>query len=295
MDGFHKQIIIMKNYIKLILIFLFLINIINTFAATYPLVQARIRLPATTSATVDWSPSGAPTYLQEQSSGFTVSFTTTGVTDGDLRTMIIHNTHASTDFTVTIPSSYEEASASTVTTITIVADSYETITWRRLGSSSYLLYRGGKNNTLVSDFGSESGTSSRGIWNKNADSTGAFVSEVIGPLEASSDDTTALTTGTAKLTFRMPYAFTLTSVRGTLATAQASGSIFTVDINESGTTVLSTKLTIDNTEKTSTTAATAAVISDTSLADDAEITIDIDQIGTSGAAGLKIWLIGTRQ
>lgn len=110
---------------------------------------------------------------------------------------------------------------------------------------------------------------------------------------AASDETTALTTGTAKLTFRMPYAMTVSAVRASLTTAQASGSIFTVDINESGTTILSTKLTIDNTEKTSTTAATAAVISDTSLADDAEITIDIDQVGASGATGLKITLIGT--
>ena len=111
---------------------------------------------------------------------------------------------------------------------------------------------------------------------------------------AASDETTALTTGTSKITFRMPYAFTLTAVRASLTTAQTSGSIFTVDINGGGTTILSTKLTIDNTEKTSTTAATAAVISDTSLADDAEITIDIDQIGDGTAKGLKITLIGTR-
>lgn len=111
---------------------------------------------------------------------------------------------------------------------------------------------------------------------------------------AVSDETTALTAGTAKVTFRMPYAFTLTAVRASLTTEQASGSIFTVDINENGSSILSTKLTIDNTEKTSTTAATAPVISDTSLADDAEITIDIDQIGNGSAAGLKVVLIGTR-
>ena len=110
---------------------------------------------------------------------------------------------------------------------------------------------------------------------------------------ACSDETTALTTGTAKITFRMPYAMTLTAVRASLTTAQASGSIFTVDINEGGTSILSTKLTIDNTELTSTTAATPAVISDAALADDASITVDIDQIGTSGAAGLKVYLIGT--
>jgi len=109
---------------------------------------------------------------------------------------------------------------------------------------------------------------------------------------ALSDETTAITTGTAKVTIRMPFAMTLTGVRASLTTVSSSG-LPTVDINEGGTTILSTKLTLDASEKTSTTAATAAVISDTALADDAEITFDIDVAGT-GAAGLKIWLIGTR-
>jgi len=86
----------------------------------------------------------------------------------------------------------------------------------------------------------------------------------------------------------------LTGVRASLTTAQASVSILTVDINQNGTSVLSTKLTIDNTEKTSVTAATAAVISTSAITDDAEITIDIDQIGNGTATGLKITLIGTR-
>lgn len=111
---------------------------------------------------------------------------------------------------------------------------------------------------------------------------------------ACSDETTDLTTGTAKVTFRMPYAMTLSEVRASVTTAP-TGATITVDINESGTTILSTKLTIDASEKTSTTAATAAVISDSALADDAEITIDIDQIGSTVAgAGLKVYLIGTR-
>lgn len=111
---------------------------------------------------------------------------------------------------------------------------------------------------------------------------------------AASDEVSNLTIGTAKITFRMPHAMTLTSVRASLTVAQSAGSILTFDINEGGTSILSTKLTIDNSEKTSTTAATAAVISDTTLADDAEITIDIDQVGTALAKGLKIYLIGTR-
>ena len=109
---------------------------------------------------------------------------------------------------------------------------------------------------------------------------------------AASDETTALTTGT-KFTFRMPHAMTLDEVRASLVTAQSAGSILTVDVQEEGTSILSTKLTIDNTEKTSVTAATPAVLADTSLADDAEMTIIIDQIGAPGAAGLKIALIGT--
>ncbi|MBT3904231.1 MAG: hypothetical protein HOB79_11685 [Rhodospirillaceae bacterium] len=106
------------------------------------------------------------------------------------------------------------------------------------------------------------------------------------------DEVTPIVIGTGAVTFRTPYAFTLTDVRASLTTAQASGSILTVDINEGGTTVLSTKITLDNTEKTSTTAATAPVISDSALADDAEITVDIDQVGDGTAAGLKIYLIG---
>lgn len=107
------------------------------------------------------------------------------------------------------------------------------------------------------------------------------------------DETTTITTGTAKVTWRMPFAMLVTAVRGGLSAASTSG-IPTFDINEGGTTILSTKLTIDANEKTSTTAATAAVISDANLADDAEMTIDIDVAGT-GAKGPKVWLIGWRK
>lgn len=113
---------------------------------------------------------------------------------------------------------------------------------------------------------------------------------------AVTDEATDLATGVAQVTFRMPYAMTLNAgsagVRASLGTASSSGLV-TVDINESGTTILSTKITVDANERTSTTAATPAVVSDQALADDAEITVDIDTAGT-GAKGLKIWLIGTR-
>lgn len=124
----------------------------------------------------------------------------------------------------------------------------------------------------------------------NGDTGAVIVPVPIGI--ACSDESTNLAAGTAKATFRMPFAMTLTDVRASLSTAQTAGSIFTVDVNEGGTTILSTKITIDNNEKTSVTATTPPVISDASLADDAEMTVDIDQVGTAGAKGLKVWLIG---
>lgn len=110
---------------------------------------------------------------------------------------------------------------------------------------------------------------------------------------ACSDETTPVTTGTAKVTFRMPYAFTLTELPRANVTTAPTGSVLTIDINESGSTILSTKLTIDAGEKTSTSAVTPAVLSDTSLADDAQITIDFDGVGSTVAgAGVKVTLIG---
>jgi hypothetical protein len=140
-------------------------------------------------------------------------------------------------------------------------------------------------------------TSGSGNWRvfnyTKADGTPLVQKAVLG--FAVGDETTALTTGTAKLTFRMPFAMTLTEVRASVTTAP-TGSTLIVDINEGGSTIMTTnKLSIDATEKTSTTAATAAGITDAALANDAEMTIDIDQVGSTVAgAGLKIYLIGTR-
>jgi hypothetical protein len=63
-------------------------------------------------------------------------------------------------------------------------------------------------------------------------------------------------------------------------------------VQQEGVSVLSTLITIDNGEETSTTAATPPVISNPAIADDAELTFHIDQIGTSGASGAVIYLIG---
>lgn len=123
-------------------------------------------------------------------------------------------------------------------------------------------------------------------------SSGSLIKQNESFIFACSDETTPITASAEKVSFRMPYPFQVTSVRASLTTPQTSGNIFTVDINESFTSILSTKLTIDNTETTSTTAATASVISDPIIADDALITVDVDQVGDGTAKGLKVTIIG---
>lgn len=109
---------------------------------------------------------------------------------------------------------------------------------------------------------------------------------------ALSDMTTALTTGTNKNYWYAPAAgLTIKGVRATLATASSSGTP-TVDINEAGTTILSTKITIDANEWDSATAATAPVISDSAIAGNAKVDFDIDVAGT-GAAGLQVQILYT--
>jgi len=109
------------------------------------------------------------------------------------------------------------------------------------------------------------------------------------------DESTAHTTGTAKVSWHMPYGMVLTDVKVSLVTAGTGAALFTVDLNEAGVSVLSTKITVDASEKTSATAATPPVISDSAIAVDALMTVDIDTMDTDGlAAGGKIYLIGTR-
>jgi hypothetical protein len=104
------------------------------------------------------------------------------------------------------------------------------------------------------------------------------------------DETTAITTGTSKYTFRMPASGTLISIRASLAVAGSTSGTTTIDINKNGVSIFSTLLTIDSTEKTSETAATPAAIGTATFLDDDEFTVDVDAI-TAGAteAGLKLW------
>tara|TARA_R110000787_G_scaffold4843_1_gene18436 strand:- start:1376 stop:1936 length:561 start_codon:yes stop_codon:yes gene_type:complete len=115
---------------------------------------------------------------------------------------------------------------------------------------------------------------------------------------AMGDETTVLaaaSTTVPLVTFNMPYGFTLTNVIVSAVVAPTGAALVTVDVHENGTTVLSTKVTIDASEKTSATAVTQPVISDSALAVNSLIEIFVDQIDTDNvAAGLKIYLIGNQ-
>lgn len=107
---------------------------------------------------------------------------------------------------------------------------------------------------------------------------------------ACSDESTAITTGTSKLRFRMPFACTLLAVVFEARTAP-TGSAAVFDLNETGTSVFSTNPRIDAGGTDSSASGTPAVIGDSSIAAGAVMTVDFDQIGSTVAgAGIKMWL-----
>lgn len=109
---------------------------------------------------------------------------------------------------------------------------------------------------------------------------------------ACGDEITPIVAGVTQVTFRMPYDFSLLSVRASLTDAQDTGDIITVDVNAGGISILDTLVTISNGEKTSKTAAIQPTLVNTTLVDDTEITVDVVQVGDGTAKGLKITLIG---
>jgi len=116
-------------------------------------------------------------------------------------------------------------------------------------------------------------------------------------LVVASDESTPITAGTSKVTFRVPCTIQLLDVRASLTTAQSSGNIFTVDIRQNGVSIFDVGflLTIDNNEKTSLTATNKYDLASDKLENDDEIVVDVTQIGNGTATGLKITIIGTRE
>lgn len=139
------------------------------------------------------------------------------------------------------------------------------------------------------------------IWaaNKRLRLTGTATLETVDDEEcwsfAASDEDSDIEAGTGKLTIRVPYAMTLTRIpRASMKTAP-TGQAAIFDLNEEGSSIFSTPLSIDAGEKVSTTAASPAVLSDTALADFAELTVDFDQVGnTAAGAGVKFYVYHRR-
>jgi len=107
------------------------------------------------------------------------------------------------------------------------------------------------------------------------------------------DAATTITTGDGKKSIFIPAEFDgwkIVALHATLVTASTSGApIIQVRNVTDGVDVLSTRITIDQSEKTSYTAATAPVIdtSNNTVATGDEIAIDLDGAGT-GAKGLDV-------
>lgn len=117
----------------------------------------------------------------------------------------------------------------------------------------------------------------------------AYFSNVVGaPYDftfAVSDESTAITTGTSKITLYAPRGFEVSKVKASLTISGSTTT--TVDVNINGTTMLSSPMSLTaGTYVNSTTG-----ISTSSISEDDKITVDIDSAGTD-ATGLKIYLIG---
>lgn len=114
---------------------------------------------------------------------------------------------------------------------------------------------------------------------------------------ACSDETTPLSVASSLTTLRSPRTIKLTEVRASVTIAPTGVSLLTVDVLKNGVSVLSTLITFNSGEFTSTTALTPPVIiPGTTIDDDDEITVDVTQIGsTIPGSGLKVSLIGPKK
>lgn len=176
--------------------------------------------------------------------------------------------------------------------VNITTAANEIGTFRSLGSGNWILTSYSRSTSITAAGISDSTAAGRSVL--TAANVAAIVALLPIPCDFSlaiSDETTAITTGTAKITYRVPRACTIQAARGQLNTASSSG-IPQFDINKNGVSIFSTPITIDVGETTSVTAAIPPVLTTTALAADDIITVDIDTAGT-GAKGAKVTLICT--
>ncbi len=112
---------------------------------------------------------------------------------------------------------------------------------------------------------------------------------------ACSDEITPLSTGLAVTKIRMPYALTLSDVRGSVTTAATGTTLLSFDIFESTASIFSTIPTFPAGATTTVGSTAPYVFSNPSLTDNAVISFNIDSIGSSlPGYGLKVYLIGNK-
>jgi len=112
---------------------------------------------------------------------------------------------------------------------------------------------------------------------------------------ACSDEDSDLETGDDTMRFRLPFQFELTDITANVNTASVGADIH-VMVQEDGVDIMSGNgIEIDAGETTSETASTQPTITDSTLASNSIVSVDLDQVGSSTAgAGLKINFIGYR-
>lgn len=115
---------------------------------------------------------------------------------------------------------------------------------------------------------------------------------------AMSDEITTITSATtATVTMQIPFSGTLTSVYFSLGTSGSTISTYNVKKSSTpgvgGTTIFSTRPTIDANEFSTATALTPAVITGGTIAINDTLTFFVDTQGT-GSKSLKAWLVGTK-
>ena len=91
--------------------------------------------------------------------------------------------------------------------------------------------------------------------------------------------------------FVMPFDGYVVSVGATVDTAGTTNTT-TIDVNKNGATIMTTKITIDSTEKTSRTATTSPLVNATlqNFNTGDIFTFDIDAISTTAAKGLTVFI-----
>jgi hypothetical protein len=137
------------------------------------------------------------------------------------------------------------------------------------------------------------GTAGQRLTSNGTGAAPTFQSEALRIPIFFSDQTTDWTTG-LKVTFTWRFGATTLSSTPIDCVTAPTGSAAQFDVKKNGTTIYSTKPTIDAGETTTDTAATPAVLSTTSLADGDIVTIWIDQVGSTikGQGGV-IAFVGT--